>query len=206
MYVCVHMCLCMPVCACLIVRECRSLGWVLQSATFTPFQKTEGEPEKERRGGAALKLVFRSYKGVWYIWVYVKRRQMWSDRPLSAACSVLWQRERAKIHPAPGRQSLWQPLLWWQQGCTWSDGGHGTLGDSPNGAVRGDTHTDTHTNFKKRDNLGWNSGREWHQAILVLLVTLSRLYFNTAHMQQCIVSWKQFLNILVWNWVLESWI
>lgn len=128
------------------MRDCRSRGWAVQSAAFTAMQKIK---EKERHGGAVLKLLRSGAIKVSDMFESMfKHRRMWSDRPLSAACSVLWQREGAKIHPAPGRQSLWQPLLWWHQGCMRSDSGHGTLVDSPSGAVGGETHTHTETKFR----------------------------------------------------------
>lgn len=59
--------------------------------------------------------LFRCYKSVCRILVHIRWSQMRIDRPLSE-CSVLWQREWIKIHPAPGRRSLWQQLLWRLQG------------------------------------------------------------------------------------------
>ncbi len=165
-----HVCVCVCVCVCFHwficvwafsvfhTRFVRDSAWLfscervqkpgVSSAECSIHTFTKKDRNRKRHGEAVLTLVFRCCKGVWDIWVYVKRRQMWSDRPLSAACSVLWQRERewewVKIHPAPGRRSLWQPLLWWRQGCTWSDGCHGTLGNSPSRAAGGGTHTQTH--------------------------------------------------------------
>ena len=153
-------CVCaVAVCDCLIVRECRSPRWVLQSAAFTPFPPKKNKRETCRsRSRARLQELWRRL-----IYVCLCKALPNVERS-PTVCSMfcfMTERERVKIHPAPGRRSLWQPLLWWRQGCTWRDGGHGTLGDSPSGAARGGTHTYTHTHSKhKHTKTSMNSRRK----------------------------------------------
>lgn len=144
------MCLWVLVWDCFIVSA-EAGGWTLQCAAFTLL-------ERRKHGEVALKVLFRCCEDVWYIWVSVKRHQMWSDRPLSAACSVLWQRKReiewVKIHPALGRRSLWQRLLWWWQCCTWSDDCDGTPGISPSRTAGGEMHTNLNEERGKETTWG----------------------------------------------------
>lgn len=62
--------------------------------------------------------------------------------------------ERVKIHPAPGRRSLWQRLLWWRHGCTWSDGCHRTQGSSP--------FTNVQTSMKRQTEEKRSHSDEWN--------------------------------------------
>lgn len=139
--------LCVCVCFCLHGSPC---SWVKYSVCLilSDFDRL-----------AALKLLFRCYKSVCRILVYIKWSQMRIDRPLSE-CSVLWQREWIKIHPAPGRRSLWQRLLWRLQGRTCSGGCYGTRGNSPSGAPgEQDTWLRTEIQLKK-----WRVEKRWRRA------------------------------------------
>lgn len=79
----------------LLWASAETLGRYPQSAALPPFARNR-KGNTKRWHGAVLGLLFRCYKSVWHIWVYIKRRRMWSARPPSAACSVLWHRERQR--------------------------------------------------------------------------------------------------------------